>query len=94
MAGQACLLDPALSKAAAREAARIAAQLLAQRAVVYPSAAPNAALSVLGDAVPVTAETAVTATADRQTVLVDTLELVRPRSIGVEHVAGWANKAV
>ena len=32
MAGQACLLDPALPKAAAREAERIAAQLLAQRA--------------------------------------------------------------
>src|SRR5690606_22679785 len=34
MAGQACLLDPALPKAAAQEADRIAAQLLARRALV------------------------------------------------------------
>ena len=88
MAGQASLLDPALPRMAAQEADRIAAQLLAQRAEVYPSADPSNAPEVPGDAGPVVLETG--ATADVQSVLVDTLELARPRSIGVEHIACWA----
>lgn len=92
MAGQASLLDSALPRAAAREADRIAAQLLARRAEVYPSAEPNTAQAISGDTAPVTVETE--ATADTQSVLVDTLELVRPRSIGVEHVACWAMRQV
>jgi transposase len=89
MAGQACLLDPALPKAAAREAERIAAQLLAQRAVVYPDAVSVASIATASTSAPPTA-----ALADTETVLVDTLELVRPRSIGVEHVACWAMRQV
>jgi len=93
MAGQACLFDPALPKSAAQEAERIAAQLLAQRAVLYP-AAPDAKLPVTRKAASVTTETAVKPNADTQTVLVDSLELVRPRSIGVEHIACWAMQQV
>lgn len=100
MAGQACLLDPALPKAAALEAERIAAQLLAQRAVVYPASMPDAIASVVGESTPATVLPGAASVAeteslvDAQTVLVDTLELVRPRSIGVEHVACWAMQQV
>ena len=82
MAGQATLLDPALSKSAAQEAEHIAAQLLAQRAVVYPST-QDAAASVAAEV-----------SGDTQSVLIDSLELVRPRSVGVEHVACWAMRQV
>lgn len=88
MTGQASLLDPALTKVAAREAEHIAAQLLAQRAVVCPAPAPNASARVVGDATP--ASVPPEAVGDTQSVLIDSLELVRPRSIGVEHVACWA----
>ena len=88
MAGQASLLDPALPKAAAREAEHIAAQLLAQRAVVVPPAEASASTQpVASESTQGSTETAST---DTQSVLVDSLELVRPRSIGVEHVGLWA----
>ncbi len=74
-----------MPKAAAREAERIAAQLLAQRSVVYPDAVPVASIATES-----TAATQTAALADTETVLVDTLERVRPRSIGAEHVAYWA----
>lgn len=92
MAGQASLLDPALPKAAAQEAERIAAQLLAQRALVCPASTPNAAASVAGDSTPATVPPE--SVGDTQSVLIDSLELVRPRSIGVEHVACWAMRQV
>ena len=92
MTGQASLLDPALTKVAAREAEHIAAQLLAQRAVVCPAPTPNAAARVVGDATP--ASVPPEAVGDTQSVLIDSLELVRPRSIGVEHVACWAMQQV
>lgn len=91
MAGQACLLDPALPKAAAQEADRIAAQLLARRALVCPDSRAGADSSVVGESTPAAKTEAL---AEAQTVLVDTLELVRPRSIGVEHVACWAMRQV
>jgi len=86
MAGQASLLDPVLPSAAAQEAERIAAQLLAQRAEVCLPAA------VAGDEVANTVSSE--ATVEPQSVLVDSLELVRPRSIGVEHIACWAMRQV
>lgn len=91
MAGQACLLDPALPKTAAQEADRIAAQLLARRALVCPDSRAGADSSVVGESTPAAKTEAL---AEAQTVLVDTLELVRPRSIGVEHVACWAMRQV
>lgn len=91
MAGQASLLDPALPKAAAQEAERIAAQLLAQRALAGPASTPNAA-SVADDSTPATVPPE--SVGDTQSVLIDSLELVRPRSIGVEHVACWAMRQV
>lgn len=92
LAGQASLLDPALPKAAAQEADRIAAQLLAQRAEVCPAATPDAADPVAGASTP--APATADAAAEIETVLIDSLELVRPRSIGVEHIACWAMQQV
>ncbi len=91
MAGQASLLDPALPKAAALEAERIAAQLLAQRALACPAPTADAAASTDHEA---PAAVTPAETVDTQSVLVDSLELVRPRSIGVEHVACWAMRQV
>jgi transposase len=82
MAGQANLLDSTLPKSAAREAEHITSQLVAQRAAAYPSSAPS------------TEASAGTTAIDSQTVLVDSLELVRPRSIGVEHIGCWALQQV
>jgi hypothetical protein len=89
MAGQASLFDPALPKAAAQEAERIAAQLLAQRALVCPASVAGELASAAPPSEAASAPETGTLM-DAQTVLVDTLELVRPRSIGVEHVACWA----
>ena len=77
------MLDSALPKTAAQEADRIAAQLLAQRAVVYPVSTQDAVASVAAEA-----------SGDTQSVMIDSLELVRPRSVGVEHVACWAMRQV
>ncbi len=59
-----------------KAAQRIAAQLIEQRAVVSKTA-----LAV---------ESVEAATADLQTVDVDSLELTRPRTVGVEQLALWA----
>lgn len=72
--GQQALLDTTLSDAAQAMAQRYAAQLIALRPAA-PSAAPGAAPDEV---------------ARYQEVDLESLELVRPRSVGVEHAALWA----
>ena len=92
LAGQASLVEIDLPKAAAVEADRITAQLQAHKAPAVPTAAPAQAQSeTKPDAQP--QSEAVPAT-DVQTVDVNTLELVRPRSVGVEHIGLWAMRQV
>jgi transposase len=74
--GQTCLLPVALAASVERLAQRYAAQLVA-RAVPQPSMHAEVA-EAAAKAPPAVA------------VDVDSLELVRPRSVGVEHVALWA----
>ena len=78
---------PAVDEKAAQ---RIAAQLIEQRAVVIktPIADEGHATSAESSVAPV--ESVESATADLQTVEVDSLELTRPRTVGVEQLALWA----
>lgn len=78
---------PAVDEQAAQ---RIAAQLIEQRAVVIktPIADEGHATSAESSVAPV--ESVESATADLQTVDVDSLELTRPRTVGVEQLALWA----
>jgi hypothetical protein len=87
MAGQASLVDVALPKAAALEAERIVEQLQLHRAPTRLASATQAhsASKPEPEAVPET---------DVQAVDVNSLELVRPRSVGVEHIGLWAMRQV
>ena len=90
LAGQARLFDDALPKAVALEAEHIVAQLLAAQAPLcaVASSSPVTAVDTAAPK-PTTAlspRSAQSAPADFQTVDVASLELARPRSIGVEQV--------
>ena len=92
LAGQACLVDINLPKAAAVEADRIAAQLQSHKAPAVSSAASAPAQS--GTKPAAQPESAAVPATDVQAVDVNTLELVRPRSVGVEHIGLWAMRQV
>ena len=82
---QAELLPIELPLAVDKAAQRIAAQLIEQRAVVSQTAVADEGHSAPVDsAVPV--ESVETAPVDLQTVDVDSLELTRPRTVGVEQL--------
>lgn len=84
--GQAVLLPVDLSETVERMAQRYTGQLVV-RAVVAPVETPNAG----GATAAPTASTAPTApTGSAVAVEIDALELLRPRSVGVEHVGLWA----
>jgi hypothetical protein len=87
MAGQASLVEVDLPTAAALEAERIVEQLQLHRAPTRLASATQAqsASKPEPEAVPET---------DVQAVDVNSLELVRPRSVGVEHVGLWAMRQV
>lgn len=86
------MLDPELSKAVAMEADRIAAQWLAEHA--SPSAAPSMGLNTEQTAAAAQQGTRGDEPADIQTIDVASLELVRPRSIGVAHLGLSAMRQV
>jgi hypothetical protein len=81
MVGQASLFEVDLPTAVAVEAERIVAQLQMHRVPAVSS--PDAQL-----------EATPTFEADVQAVDINSLELVRPRSVGVEHVGLWAMSQV
>jgi len=81
MVGQASLFEVDLPTAVAVEAERIAAQLQMHRVPAVPSPDTQA-------------EAAPPIEADVQAVDVNSLELVRPRSVGVEHIGLWAMSQV
>jgi len=75
-----------------KAAQRIAAQLIEQRAVVIktPIADEGHSSPAESSVAPVAVESLETAPADLQTVDVDSLELTRPRTVGVEQLGLWA----
>ncbi len=89
LTGQASLIQEDLPKSAALEAERIAAQLLLHKTPPVATADSQAKHEAPADASPVPA-----VEIDVQTINVDSLELVRPRSIGVEHIGLWAMRQV
>ena len=91
LAGQASLVEINLPKAAAVEADRIVAQLQSHKAPVVPTAATQAKSEAGAEAKSKPKpEAEAIPTTDVQTVDVNSLELVRPRSVGVEHIGLWA----
>jgi hypothetical protein len=82
------LLPIELPTTVEKAAQRIAAQLIAQRAVVSQTPATDE-----GDSAPVVSAAQVKSIAaapvDLQTVAVDSLELTRPRTVGVEQLGLW-----
>jgi transposase len=91
LAGQACLVDISLPKSAAVEAERIVAQLQLHKAPAVSATATPAQSETGPEA---NAESAAVPATDVQAVDVNSLELVRPRSIGVEHTGLWAMRQV
>ena len=91
LAGQASLVEIDLPKAAAVEAERITAQLQLHKAPAVPAAKTPAQSETRSDAQP---ESEAVPTTDVQAVDVNSLELVRPRSVGVEHIGLWAMRQV
>jgi transposase len=87
MAGQDSLVGVDLPKSAALEAERIAEQLQLHRAPTPPASAIQAKSAPKPE--PETAPET-----DVQAVDVNSLELVRPRSVGVEHIGLWAMRQV
>ena len=81
MAGQATLFEIDLPTAITEEAERIVAQLQMHRVPTVPSPDTQAEAAPASDT-------------DVQAVDVNSLELVRPRSVGVEHVGLWAMSQV
>jgi hypothetical protein len=86
------LLPIELSAAVEKAAQRIAAQLIEQRAVVIkpPLADEGHSTPAESSIAPVESVETETAPADLQTVDVDSLELTRPRTVGVEQLGLWA----
>jgi len=91
LAGQASLLDPSLPKEAAMEAEHIAAQLLSRQA---PTGTASTTTTATRKPVSTTQPPQGEEPADIQAIDVNSLELVRPRSIAVEYVALWAMQQV
>jgi transposase len=91
LAGQASLVEIDLPKSAAVEAERITAQLQLHKAPAVPAAKTPAQSETKSDAQP---ESEAVPTTDVQAVDVNSLELVRPRSVGVEHIGLWAMRQV
>ena len=87
------LLPIELPATVEKAAQRIAAQLIAQRAVVTQTPVAGT-----GHSTPVEStgslESAPAAPVDLQTVDVDSLELTRPRTVGVEQLGLWAMQQV
>jgi hypothetical protein len=83
---QAELLPIELPAAVDKEAQRIAAQLIEQRAVVITTPLADEGHSSPAESPAAPVESVETAPADLQTVDVDSLELTRPRTVGVEQV--------
>jgi transposase len=89
LSGQASLLQEDLPNSAALEAERIAAQLLLHQAL--PASPVDSPVNHKDQP---DADTAPVFEVDVQAVDVNSLELVRPRSIGVEHIGLWAMRQV
>ena len=86
------LLPIELPTTVEKAAQRIAAQLIEQRAVVIkpPLADGGHSTPAKSSIAPVESVATETAPADLQTVDVDSLELTRPRTVGVEQLGLWA----
>jgi len=91
LAGQACLVDINLPKSAAVEADRIVTQLQLHKAPAIPAAKTPSQSETKSDAL---SESEAVPATDVQVVDVNTLELVRPRSVGVEHIGLWSMRQV
>lgn len=89
LASQASVVDIDLPKAVAVEAERIAAQLQMHKAPAVPATAAQSET----DAGVISESEAVLAT-DVQAVDVNSLELVRPRTVGIEQIGLWAMRQV
>jgi transposase len=89
MSHQAELLPIEWPVAVDKAAQRIAAQLIAQRAIVSQAPLAEEAQSTSVESV-APAESLAAAAVDLQTVDVDSLELTRPRTVGVEQLGLWA----
>jgi transposase len=84
------LLPIELPATVEKAAQRIAAQLIEQRAVASKTAIADEGHSTSAEPSVAPAESVAAAPADLQTVDVDSLELTRPRTVGVEQLALWA----
>ena len=84
------LLPIELPAAVDKAAQRFAAQLIEQRAVVSQTALANEGISTPAESSVARVESIVSAPTDLQTVDVDSLELTRPRTVGVEQLGLWA----
>jgi hypothetical protein len=91
---QASLVEIDLPKSAAVEADRIAAQLQLHKAPVVSAATVTQAQSETGPEAKSTSTSEAVPVADIQAVDVNSLELVRPRSVGVEQFGLWAMRQV
>ena len=89
MSHQSELLPIELPAAVEKEAQRIAAQLIEQRAIVIKTPLADEGHSGPVESV-LPSEPVEAAPVDLQTVDVDSLELTRPRTVGVEQLALWA----
>src|SRR5674476_306840 len=87
---QAELLPIELPAAVEKAAQRIAAQLIEQRAVVIKTPIADEGHSSPAESSVAPVESVETVPADLQVVDVDSLELTRPRTVGVEQLALWA----
>jgi hypothetical protein len=84
------LLPIELPVAVEKAAQRIAAQLIAQRAVVTQTPVADEVHSAPAESPVAPIESVEAAPADLQIVDVDSLELTRPRTVGVEQLGLWA----
>jgi hypothetical protein len=84
------LLPIELPAVVEKAAQRIAAQLIEQRAVVIKPPLADEGHSTPAELSIAPLESVETALADLQTVDVDSLELTRPRTVGVEQLGLWA----
>ena len=91
---QAELLPIELPTTVEKAAQRIAAQLIAQRAVVSQTPVVDAGPSSLAESSAAPVESVAATPVDLQTVDVDSLELTRPRTVGVEQLGLWAMQQV
>ena len=88
------LLPIELPTTVEKAAQRIAAQLIAQRAVVSQTPVVDAGPSSPAESSAAPVESVAATPVDLQTVDVDSLELTRPRTVGVEQLGLWAMQQV